>query len=105
MKGRCAGVKVSIDGAVASGAASFTEGARLPAKPSAEATRRLEIIGWYREHGRKARLKPHPVGKEALSSTESGNRSPRCDKVRRRSEPARPLRESESFLAHICDIL
>jgi len=53
MKGRYAGVRMSVYGAILPGAARL---ARLPAEPSAEAKRRWSVIQWYEGHGGKVRL-------------------------------------------------
>lgn len=53
MKGGYAGVGMSIYGALLPGAARL---ARLPAEPSAEAARRLKVVQWCQEHGRRVRL-------------------------------------------------
>jgi len=53
MKGRYAGVSMSTYGAILPGA---TRLARLPAAPSGEAKRRLNVIRWYEGHGRRVRL-------------------------------------------------
>ena len=59
MKGRYAGVTMSIYGAILPGAARL---ARLPAEPSLEAKRRMKVMGWYREHGEKVRLTARHFG-------------------------------------------
>jgi len=59
MKGRYAGVSMSIYGARLPGAARL---ARLPAEPSVEAKRRWEIIQWYEKHGEKVRLTARHFG-------------------------------------------
>src|SRR3989304_2035609 len=59
MKGRYAGVSMSAYGAILPGA---TRLARLPAEPSAEAKRRLNVILWYEGHGRKVRLTARHFG-------------------------------------------
>jgi putative transposase len=65
--------------------------ARLPAEPSSEAKRRLLVVNWYEEHGRKARLtarhfarSPDTVcrwvenyRKHGVSGLETGSRRPR----------------------------
>ena len=53
MKGRYAGVSMSVYGAILPGAARL---AWLPAEPSETARRRLKLIQWYQEHGGKVRL-------------------------------------------------
>ncbi len=47
MKGRYAGVSMSIYGAIQPRAVRL---ARLPAEPSAEATRRYKVVQWCQEH-------------------------------------------------------
>ena len=59
MKGRYAGVSMSIYGAILPGAARL---ARLPAEPSAEAARRFKVVQWCREHGGKVRLTARHFG-------------------------------------------
>src|SRR3972149_4579718 len=59
MKGRYAGVSMRTYGAILPGA---TRLARLPAEPSAEAKRRLDVIKWYEGHGRKVRLTARHFG-------------------------------------------
>ncbi len=57
MRGRYAGARMSIYGAVLPGAACL---ARLPAEPTAEATRRLKVVQWCQRHqeGGGAGLEP-----------------------------------------------
>lgn len=59
MKGRYAGVSMSIYGAILPGAARL---ARLPAGPSLEATRRLKVVQWCQEHRGKVRLTARHFG-------------------------------------------
>ena len=59
MRGRYAGVSMRIYGAILPGAARL---ARLPAEPSAEASRRLKVVQWYLEHGGKVRLTARHFG-------------------------------------------
>lgn len=59
MKGRYAGVSMSIYGAILPGAARL---ARLPAEPSGEATRRLKVVQWCQEHGGRVRLTARHFG-------------------------------------------
>jgi len=59
MKGRYAGVSMSTYGATLPGA---TRLARLPAEPSAEAKRRLDVIRWYEDHGGRVRLTARHFG-------------------------------------------
>jgi len=59
MRGRYAGVSMSIYGAILPGAGRL---ARLPAEPSAEASRRLKVVQWYQEHGGKVRLTARHFG-------------------------------------------
>lgn len=59
MKGRYAGVSMSTYGAILPGA---TRLARLPAEPSAEAKRRLDVIRWYESHGGRVRLTARHFG-------------------------------------------
>lgn len=59
MKGRYAGVSMSVYGAILPGAARL---ARLPAEPSTEATRRWKVIWWCQEHGGKVRLTARHFG-------------------------------------------
>src|SRR3972149_6202450 len=59
MGGRDAGVSMRIYGAILPGAARL---ARLPAEPSAEASRRLKVVQWYLEHGGKVRLTARHFG-------------------------------------------
>jgi len=59
MKGRYAGVSMSTYGAILPGA---TRLARLPAEPSAEAKRRLDVIRWYEGHGGRVRLTARHFG-------------------------------------------
>ena len=59
MKGRYAGVSMSIYGARLPGVARL---ARLPAEPSAEAKRRWVVIKWFQEHERKVRLTARHFG-------------------------------------------
>lgn len=59
MKGSYAGVSMSINGAILPGAARL---ARLPAEPSESAKRRLKVIQWYEEHGRRVRLTARHFG-------------------------------------------
>ena len=50
---------MSIYGAILPGAARL---ARLPAEPTAEATRRVRVIQWCQEHGRRVRLTARHFG-------------------------------------------
>ena len=50
---------MSTYGAILPGA---TRLARLPAEPSTEAKRRLDVIKWYEGHGRKVRLTARHFG-------------------------------------------
>ena len=59
MKGRYAGVKMSVYGAILPGAARL---ARLPAEPTMEAKRRLKVVGWCEEHEGKVRLTARHFG-------------------------------------------
>jgi putative transposase len=59
MRGRYAGVSMSIYGAILPGAALL---ARLPAEPSETAKRRFKVIQWYEEHGEKVRLTARHFG-------------------------------------------
>src|SRR3989304_5849495 len=65
-EGRYAGVSMSPssgkDGAILPGAASFLEGARLPAEPSEIAKRRVKVIQWYQERGEKVRFTARHFG-------------------------------------------
>jgi len=59
MKGRYAGVSLSVYEAILAGAARL---ARLPAEPSLETTRRSKVVQWCQEHGEKLRLTAHHFG-------------------------------------------
>ena len=59
MKGRYAGVSMSIYGAILPGAARL---ARLLAEPSVEAKRRLSVVKWYEGHERRVRLTARHFG-------------------------------------------
>ncbi len=52
-------MSMSIYGAILPGAARL---ARLPAEPSTEATRRLKVVQWYKEHRGKVRLTARHFG-------------------------------------------
>src|SRR3972149_6281191 len=80
MKGRYAGVSMSTYGAILPGA---TRLARLPAEPSAEAKRRLDVIRWYEGHGGRVRLtarhfgfSPDPVSRWGRAENWGGRRPP-----------------------------
>ena len=59
MRGRYAGVSMSIYGAILPGAARL---ARLPAEPSEEARRRFKVVQWCQEHDRRVRLTARHFG-------------------------------------------
>ena len=59
MKGRYAGVSMSVYGAILPGAARL---ARLPAEPSETAKRRLKVIDWCYGHREKVRLTARHFG-------------------------------------------
>ena len=88
MRGRYAGVSMRFFGAILPGAARL---ARLPAEPSAEASRRFKVVQWCQEHGGKVRLtarhfgfSPDTIsrwmrayGSGGISALESRSRRPR----------------------------
>ena len=97
MKGRYAGVTMSIYGAILPGAARL---ARLSAEPSAEATRRLKVIQWYQGHGERVRLtarhfgfSPDTMSRWTRAYTTGGIRAlePRSRRPRRVRQPQTPL--------------
>ncbi len=97
MKGRYAGVTMSIYGAILPGAARL---ARLPAESTAEAKRRLKVMGWYQENGEKVRLtsrhfgfSPDTVSRWARAYGVQGltGLEPRSRKPRRVRQPQVPL--------------
>ena len=59
MKGRYAGVSMSIYGAIMPGAARL---ARLPAEPSSEARRRFKVVQWRQGRGSGVRLTARHFG-------------------------------------------
>ena len=59
MKGRYAGVKMSVYGAILPGAARL---ARLPAESSMETKRRWKVVQWCEEHEGKVRLTARHFG-------------------------------------------
>ena len=59
MKGKYAGVKMSVYGAILPGAARL---APLPADSSTEAKRRWKVVRWCEEHGGNVRLTARPFG-------------------------------------------
>ncbi len=96
-KGRYAGISMRVYGAILPGAARL---ARLPAGPSAEATRRLKVIGWYEEHGGKVRLtarhfgfSPDTVSRWVRAYEQGGvaGLEPRSTRPKRVRQPQTPL--------------
>jgi len=97
MKGRYAGVSMSIYGAILPGAARL---ARLPAEPSETAKRRHKVILWYEEHGKKVRLtarhfgfSPDTVSRWVRAYVEAGvaGLEPRSRRPRRVRQPQTPV--------------
>ena len=59
MRGRYAGVRMSVYGAILPGGATL---ARLPAEPSMEARRRWKVVRWCEEHEGRVRLTARHFG-------------------------------------------
>jgi len=96
MKGRYAGVSMSVYGAILPGTARL---ARLPAEPSAEATRRWKVVQWHREHGaclrktgRHFTLSPDTVSRWVGAETAHGvgGLEPKSRRPRRVRQPTTP---------------
>lgn len=97
MKGRYAGVSMSVYGVILPGAARL---ARLPAGPSPEATRRGKVIQWCQDHGGKVRLtarhygfSPDTISRwvRAYASEGLQGLEPRSRRPRRVRQPQVPL--------------
>ena len=97
MKGRYAGTRMSVYGAILPGAARL---ARLPAGPSAEAARRWKVVQWCQEHGGKVRLtarhfvvSPDTISRWLRAYREGGlaGLEPRSQRPKRVRQPQTPL--------------
>ena len=105
MKGRYAGVKMGVYGAILPGVARLV---RLPAEPSTEAKRRLRVVSWCEGHEGKVRLTARHFGYSpdtisrwvrAYSSGGMGGLEPKSRRPRRVRQSQTPLEVVEKIRA------